>query len=200
MKLHPAEAPVLGESIFAPDNPMSLNSPIEMMRGDWLAWADAYRALAERAGLHLMEHGQLASNEVLAFAFLWRQFLELMLKAMVEGLDAPNKEALLSGGHRLTPLWESLQPVFAAQAGWGGSWPHDRRRLEAVILDFDRLDPGSFDFRYPANLKRTATTLKNAPSHINVARLNTWMTWVANELNGIFDFLTGGEGYVVTSG
>jgi hypothetical protein len=154
--------------------------------------------------MHLVEHGNFADYEVYAFAALWRQHLELMLKALVQVANRPNSDEILRS-HELLPLWDSLQSFFDEQAAaLGGSnaerWNEARELLAHIIRDFNRLDRHSFDFRYSANRDRTASTLQNAPSRINVNRLNRWMEWTAATLGGAFDAVTAGDGEIHAPG
>lgn len=188
------ERPQRGQSIFRSDDPIDLNARIEMVRGNWIHFAEGYKEVALRAWRHLIDHGGDASfddREIFAFAFLWRHYLELMLKALVQVCATSNCENLLNN-HSLLPLWQAIKPTLKAQSWWD-SCKEDIALVEQVIDDFHKLDKSSIDFRYPSNKEWTATTLQDAPEQINVACLNSEMAWVAGILNGTFDALTNGE-------
>lgn len=199
MTRHPSEKPKAGESIFAADEPRRLNARTDFLRGDWLACAEGFRAVAERAAKHLMRDHAFADYELYGFAALWRHHLELMLKGLVQVAEIEGADDALQE-HRLVPLWQLLQPFFDRNAIAIGEWTKERKLIDRVVRDFDQIDPLSFDFRYSANRPRTKASLARAPARINVARLNKWMVWTADTLSGVFDAVTGGEGAVFVPG
>jgi hypothetical protein len=106
--------------------------------------------------------------DILPVLFLYRQSIELLAKAVLlsgnrlmqrgsAGQDEPALFASFSRSrHRLLPLLDSIRQVFE-DAHWDWYWPKsaiesfdDARR---VIEELDTLDPDSFNFRYPTNIR-----------------------------------------------
>lgn len=106
--------------------------------------------------------------DILPVLFLYRHSIELLSKAVVlsgnrlmqksgEGHDECDIFASFGRSrHRLLPLLDSIKQVFE-YAHWEWHWPKsaiesfdDARR---VIEDLDDLDPDSFNFRYPTNIR-----------------------------------------------
>lgn len=189
--LKKGQPPVEGESIFGFDEPMQLNGCVDLWRGDWLAYASGYRQLAIRCWDHLSIYGSLMDTEVLPLTYLWRHYLELMLKALLHVIDGVPPELFRS--HSLGQLWPPVSAAIQRQQ-WGAMADADFRLVAGVIANFDALDARSFDFRYPGNQGRTEVTLAEAPPHINARRLSERMIWVADNLEAAFDALTGGDG------
>jgi hypothetical protein len=100
--------------------------------------------------------------------FLYRHSIELLAKAVIlsgnrlmqqERAGQDERSLFASCGrlrHRLVPLLDSIRQVFE-YAHWEWPWPKsaiesfdDARR---VIEELDALDPDSFNFRYPTNVR-----------------------------------------------
>src|SRR5512139_3499061 len=84
--------PNRGESIFGFDSPFHWNAWVDGARGDWLGFAYGYREVATRAWQHLKAHSGFANPEIFAFCFLWRHYLELTLKALLQVCDVPDED------------------------------------------------------------------------------------------------------------
>lgn len=197
-----SECPKPGESIFSSDGPAQFRASTDYGRGDWLAFANGFRAVAERAAEHLEARRKLADNELYGFAYLWRHYLELALKtfalvmAETGELHAGEVDQLLkNANHFLVPFWEKLLPPLKAKP-WGTSWLEDVALLDRVVRDFDALDRSSFELRYPSDKERKGTYLQGAGAFINVARLNRQMLWVGNKFEALYDALTNGDSHV----
>ena len=106
--------------------------------------------------------------DILPVLFLFRHSIELLAKAVIlsgnrlmrqgcAGQDGRDLSAIFRDSrHRLLPLLDSIKQVFEyAHREW--HWPRsavesfdDARR---VIEELDALNPDSFNFRYPANIR-----------------------------------------------
>jgi hypothetical protein len=106
--------------------------------------------------------------DILTVLFLYRHSIELLAKAVIlsgnqlmqqRGSGQDEREVFASfrrSQHRLLPLLDAITVVFES-AGWEWHWPkpaiasfNDTRR---VIEELDALDPDSFSFRYPTNIR-----------------------------------------------
>lgn len=115
--------------------------------------------------------------DILPVLFLYRHSIELLAKAVIlsgnrlmqtraAGQDDEDLFASFSRSrHRLLPLLDSIRQVFE-QLHWEWHWPKsavesfdDARR---VIEELDALDPDSFNFRYPTNIRGERAI---SPSH-----------------------------------
>lgn len=116
--------------------------------------------------------------DIVPVLFLYRHSIELLAKAVVlsgnrlmqqTGAGRTDAEVFARFGqsrHRLLPLLDSIKQVFE-YAHWGWHWPKsaiesfgDVRRL---IEELDALDPDSFGFRYPTNIRGERAV---SPSHL----------------------------------
>jgi hypothetical protein len=106
--------------------------------------------------------------DIVPVLFLYRHSIELLAKAVIlsgnrlmqqrgEGQDECDLfSSFARSRHRLPPLLDSIRRVFE-YAHWEWHWPKsaiesfdDARR---VIEELDALDPDSFSFRYPTNVR-----------------------------------------------
>ena len=124
------------------------------------AFHEAGQVLAER----MFAHGGYSDLEACPIVFLYRHSLELYLKAIVligcdimqrHGETLTDKERLF-GNHRLLHLLPLIKRTFDA-VGW--TWHEDIEGLRTfeevgeLLQAFEKIDPGSYTFRYPVNTK-----------------------------------------------
>ena len=170
---------------FASGEEWHLNACVEFVqsnRHEMYAYREGYR----RAATMLFETAVAArrcSPDLLVFplAFLWRHHLELALKELV-GLARrlEDDDRQMPSHHRLVPLWSEVRRYMEAE------FHGDTKELdnvEALIREFDRIDEGSFGFRYPTAKDWVSRSLPNAPSLVNLGAMHDAMEPVANFLD-----------------
>jgi hypothetical protein len=106
--------------------------------------------------------------DILPVLFLYRHSIELLAKAVIlsgnrlmqqGGAGQDERDIFASFGrsrHRLRPLLDSIGQVFE-YAHWQWHWPKSTIEsfddAKGVIEELDALDPDSFNFRYPTNIR-----------------------------------------------
>ncbi len=106
--------------------------------------------------------------DIVPVLFLYRHSIELLAKAVIlsgnqlmqDRGSGQNEEDILAtfrrSQHRLLPLLDSIEEVFQ-YVGWRWHWPKSDivsfDNARRVIEEIDALDPASFSFRYPTNLR-----------------------------------------------
>jgi len=115
---------------------------------DWYRFAYGYKMAAETLVARLTGHGMALESACRPILFLYRHSVELMLKALLIDLgeltDSPEAPP---DKHPLTPLWKKLsQRILSYDPSQDSPW---LARAGLLISELDRLDPGSFSFRYP---------------------------------------------------
>jgi hypothetical protein len=106
--------------------------------------------------------------DILPVLFLYRHSIELLAKAVIlsgnqlmlrSGAGRDEREifsCFSQSRHRLLPLIDSIRQVFA-YAHWEWYWPGSAiesfNDAKKVLEELDTLDPDSFNFRYPTNIR-----------------------------------------------
>jgi hypothetical protein len=110
--------------------------------------------------------------------FLYRHSIELLAKAVIlsgnrlmqiAGAGQDERDLFASFGrsrHRLLPLLESIRQVFD-YAHWEWHWPKSAigsfDDAQRVLEELETLDPDSFNFRYPTNIRGERAV---SPDHV----------------------------------
>ena len=121
-------------------------------RGAWYSFADFYKAAADELADATQKSRWHRNALGLPLLFLYRHYVELHLKSLLtdagEFLDDPQS---IPPQHYLSELWGRVRALIL-RVGPNGedTW---FTRGDAIIAEFDRLDPNSFAFRYPVNKK-----------------------------------------------
>lgn len=114
--------------------------------------------------------------------FLYRQYLELQLKAIVKNgcqltnLAVPPK---LLTGHFLSPLWEMSEKIYRELNDADPS--PDLKAVGEVIQEFHAIDATGQEFRYEVTTRDTKS-LANLPRAFSLIGLRTTMEGVYNSL------------------
>src|SRR5262249_17337320 len=141
-----------------------------------------YSRSAEMLFESISTSSSYADSQYFALAFLWRQAIELFLKALIEDLNAlPGAtSAAPVSGHDLQRLWGEVERRL----------PEDMRaqneptiaNITRVIDQFHKVDPRAEEFRYPTRMKDGTNTLTDLPRVVNFAELNETMQGLWNVL------------------
>lgn len=113
--------------------------------------------------------------------FLWRHYLELRFKELVlsfSDLRDQKPPANVMQQHNLSRLWSSLRPMVRDQMT-----KKELALLDAVIQEFDAVDPTSQSFRYHASTKGQRSV--SGVTHIGVPRLVAALSKVSDLLEGM---------------
>ena len=129
----------------------------------WEHYIDGFRTAADSLAAST-EGERRASNLVYPTMFLYRHYLELRIKQLILGFqELMELQADLPNHHRLLMLWEKVREL-ERQAISLGDWDSEENfdkypEIEELIREFDKMDQGSYEFRYPVD-KNGAPTLR----------------------------------------
>src|SRR5260370_41275916 len=183
-----------GETPFGHSKLPCLNADIKYDHGLFF-YSHGFRRSAEML-FDAMSQGSYADSQYFALAFLWRQAVELQLKALMEDLDALEDLKRWAGparehdpkrhpefappvmGHDLRRLWSEVEPrlreIFPNEP--------ETARVTSVIDQFHAVDPRAEEFRYPARMNDGTNTLGDLPRLVNLAELNATRVGLSNFL------------------
>ena len=143
--------------------------------GEMVAWAECFQFAAQTLVRDLYSRIAYTDREACPIVFLYRHSLELCLKGLVlqiatlrqmEGEESLFPEQILSK-HELKALAETLEPVFSRFSYSSPSRkevPYCYADLMALVQELDRLDRGSYAFRYPVEKDFASPSL---PVHLH---------------------------------
>lgn len=108
---------------------------------DWLDLVRGYRAATELLT-------SAASTKVAApYLYLCRHTLELQLKAIIMlGQQALRLVLDLPSHHDLQKLWTAAYPIASGRRPSGSK---ELAAIRQIVDDYNKADPGSYNFRYP---------------------------------------------------
>lgn len=119
--------------------------------------------------------------------FNYRQFVELSLKHLIASYGAAVGIAPVWNTHDLAKLWERFLAVLN---GYGQSEDAGTDAVVGdIILEFARVDPGSFAFRYPVDQKGHPIEL--SPKEVDLNNLAEVMRGLDGYFNGCDGYLDG---------
>ncbi len=146
------EWPQSGAELFVDSEPdWQMNACLQFMPPNWTAYVEGYR----QAGALVVARVAAARGEqdflVYPIVFLYRQYIELLLKQLIEVASkhqgSPEK---VPHHHDLARLWKLCRHhVDKAIADEIEEWPV--AEAEHLIAQLSDVDPQSFAFRYPVD-------------------------------------------------
>lgn len=144
-------------------------------RKDIYPYAEGFRRAAEA----VFESCRTPDLMVWPLVFLWRHYVELMLKDIIsKGREIADEEAGFPAHHRLLDLWKEARSRITHW--WSADMP-GLENVDVVIEQFHRVDPNATGFRYPYG-KNQARSLPNAPDEVNLGAFHESMEKLADFL------------------
>jgi hypothetical protein len=143
--------------------------------------AKGYRQAAELLTKALSNNAGHLDYLVYPMVFLWRHYLELMLKVLRERLGGPGQLH-----HRLNPLWKDCRRLLT-----GPRIEVSAELLELIerrVTEFDDFDPDSMVFRYTKD-KAGNNIVPGHRKHVDLGILHQQMTRLGDLLEDLCELL-----------
>ena len=188
--MEPFRWPTLAESLLRDDPDWRMNASLAYQRGESYGYSAGYRRAAELIFKRLEEtRGDDVDLLVFPFVFLWRQYLELMLKELIQvarsietvGRGAPDP---VPDTHSLIGLWYLLGPHLNRHVKTDDE---DYAATLKIVQEFHDLDPSSYTFRYARKTQKAGggPSVPQSLGAMNLKSLHEAMTAVGNYLEGV---------------
>ena len=172
--------PKPNESLFRSDDDWTLNACVNCHRPSLGAVADGYKEGAEALARATSNGDATLDLAILPIVFLYRQYLELKLKELIDtGRRLESEGEGYPPTHDLLKLWNEAQRLLKAH--YGNAAPSELNNVRPCINELALHDPESFAFRYPTD-KRGNATLRGIV-HINLRHLYETMERISDLLD-----------------
>lgn len=175
--------PEEGDKLFTSASDWQFNAWLKRNGKDWHPYVEGYRRAADLLVEHIInDYRYDVDYLVYPITFLYRQHLELRLKAMIlDSNQLRDRECKLPLTHNILSLWIQCREILKEL------WPEEPDieldAIEECIKEFCNIDGNSMAFRYPVD-KNGDSSHSNTPNLINVRHLAHTMTKIANLLDG----------------
>jgi hypothetical protein len=159
-----------------------------------------YRNAATLLVKHVVETESEQDTLIFPIVFLWRNAIELLLKEIVySGAIIADKPRPKLNKHPFATVWPDAKKYILQHAPKGPK-PPEVAIIEKRLKEFDRVDAGSYAFRYPvANNGAPSLPHPTAPDAIAVDRFHEEMEQTADFLEAVMCELNERRDYVVAS-
>lgn len=178
--------PTTGDEPFVTSEQWQNNSCIDPYRhGRLVMMMTGYKMAADLMVAHVAGSRHDGDALVFPIIFNYRQFVELSLKYLIATYGRTVGIEALWNTHDLGVLWSTFIEVLD---GYGHEDQEGTDVVVAkIIVEFAKVDPGSFSFRYPVDRKGKLVNL--AHKEVDLHRL-------ADVMRGLEAYFTGSDGYL----
>ena len=178
--------PAPGDSLFAAAGEWKMLAALSKYP-DFLTYAGSYKDAADAVleTIELQRRG--ADSMVYAVMFLYRHYVELMLKGLIqlgESLDGTRAE--YPKIHNIERLWNKCRPLIERAFPDG-----DTAAVEAVdhcMKEMAAMDPDAEAFRFPDNIRGKPT--KHTKPLLGLRNVRNVMEKIAGLLDGSYDCMS----------
>jgi len=187
--------PKKGIDIFSAGPDWRLNARLNFLHDHDFTYTDGYRLAGNILSRRVKRTKRDQDTLIYPIVFLYRHHLELRLKGIIRdgyalfGEKLPEfKEDILTK-HDLNNLWKVSKDVLTLYYDRDVKKdPEALLRIEECIMQFHKIDPGSFSFRYATDKKGVASA--GDVSHVNVAQLQAQFSYLAKFLDAVYTGIT----------
>ena len=163
---------VKGKAWFPKCEKVLYESVFHNPNGQMASWLMASYHVAAHSLVEIVVQGKSFTGfEGIAAVFLFRHYLELVLKSIAVNLGRlETKEKNLpkdkwrewpSNEHKLAVLWDEVKTEFPKKMGQDWWESLDTKFIDKCVTEFHDIDPSSQRFRYPHERKITRDELKH---------------------------------------
>lgn len=185
----------MSNSLFSSGDDWQSNACLNWSHDAIRLYIDGYLKAADELAHKVVETARDQDILVYPIAFLYRQYIELQLKNIIQ-----ESRILLSEGrgfpehHKIWDLWCVANGLMKSiikkvdESAQGYITKEDIDHIGKIIKDFVEIDPESFAFRYPEDKK--GNKYLEGIIHINLTKLHDQMEILSEKLDK-FDLVVG---------
>lgn len=184
--IHSIKFPEASDRLFVSASDWRNNARLDWSWDKWSAYAEGYK---EAAGILVKQieacaRGAVQDTLVYPIVFLYRQYIELAIKALLkDARRLQDIEKEFPTHHRIYELWLDCRGLLKDICP--GDSEKELDQITRLIKEFSSIDPDSFAFRYPEDKKGKPSI--DGLTHINLRVLRETMEGISNLLSGAHD-------------
>jgi hypothetical protein len=172
--------PKPNEQLFRSDSDWELNACVNCYLPSLSAVADGYKQGADALADAAADRNATLDLVIYPIVFLYRQYLELKIKEIIETTRCLEREGKgFPPHHNLRSLW--AEALRLLRQHYGKDAPAELKNVQSCIDEFHLHDATSSAFRYPTD-KAGKANLQDI-AHINLRNLYETMGRVSNLLD-----------------
>ncbi|MHC1751423.1 hypothetical protein [Humidesulfovibrio sp.] len=147
------ELPGKEDNFFAKEGNWQSNACVNWTHDKFTLYSMGYKEAADTLVKHIDETGRKQDILVYPILFLYRHYLELMLKTIINDarIIFEGKGGYPKDTHNLNDLWNTCYPLLNKLS------PNDSVKefaeIKRLFAEFTEFDPNSMPFRYPEDKK-----------------------------------------------
>jgi len=140
--------PRKGDSLFVKSGDWWMNASLDWSHDPTELYIVGYKEAGDALVEAVANRRGTADSLVFPIVFLYRQYLELRLKSLLQdGRRLLDREKRDDIGHHLSKLWPEVKQIL--EEVWPNQEDDHLEALESLIVQFEEVDPTSTSFRYP---------------------------------------------------
>lgn len=178
----------MSSSLFSGDEDWKANACLNWSLDTIGLYIEGYREAADKLVHGVIESGTKQDILVFPIAFLYRQYIELQLKHIIQESRIFLEEgASFPEHHKIDDLWNTANSLMAKiikehdQSIKNYITKADVQAIKTIITEFVKVDPESFAFRYPKDKKGNRNL--EGIQYINLRKLRDQMDVLKEKLD-----------------
>lgn len=170
--------PQKGDNLFAPGKDWWNNASLNYALDDWEQYIVGYLKAAKLLVNYIDANKINQDILVYPIVFLYRHYLELRIKKLILGCKILlDEDPKFKKYHKLKELWKDCKALIKRVEPQ--SEARDLEAIDEIIIQFSKVDPGSYSFRYPIT-KQDEKSLPEDLKYINLRNFSEIMERVSN--------------------
>ena len=178
--------PQAGDSLIASGIDWETEALIDVSWDSFLTYAIGYKKAADSVVVAVEARETAADLAVYPVCFLYRHYIELMLKGLITlGNQLRDRTSDYPKHHRIRDLWNTCRPLVESACPEGD--PADTQTVEKCILELASLDPSGEAFRYSED--KGGNPSLNKATQFSLANMRDVMNRLSGFLGGSYDYM-----------
>jgi len=174
------------DTLFSSEGEWWANVSLTYFHDGWMTYADGYKNAADTIVASINESKRVYDPLVFPVVFLYRHYLELILKGLIiKACKLFGEKIDFKENHRIDDLWDSCCALIKRVSP--GDSEEELRNIGNLINEFVKVDPFATAFRYPTD-KKGNLSLPDM-THINILNISNVVNRIASLLDAAWTMI-----------